>query len=56
MGMQPYQNYVMNAYFWFLVGILFRLPHLARAHEQKAVPSQAAAPVMQGIPAFARSR
>ena len=29
-GMQPYQNYVMNAYFWFLIGVLFRLPHLAR--------------------------
>jgi hypothetical protein len=29
-GMPPYQNYVMNAYLWLLVGVLFRLPHLAR--------------------------
>jgi hypothetical protein len=28
-GMAPYQNYVMNAYLWLLVGVLFRLPHLA---------------------------
>ena len=27
-GMQPYQNFVMNAYLWLLVGILFRLPTL----------------------------
>jgi hypothetical protein len=25
-GLPPYQNYVTNAYFWLLVGILFRLP------------------------------
>ena len=29
-GMAPYQNYVMNAYLWLLIGVLFRLPHLAR--------------------------
>ena len=54
MGMQPYQNYVMNAYFWLLVGVLFRLPHLARASQ--TVPAPVAAPVLQGLPAFARSR
>ena len=54
MGMQPYQNYVMNAYFWFLIGILFRLPHLARVPQ--TVPAQAAAPVVRGLPAFARGR
>lgn len=27
-GMQAYQNYVLNAYLWLLVGVLFRLPHL----------------------------
>ncbi len=27
-GMQPYQNYVLNAYFWLLVGVMFRLPTL----------------------------
>lgn len=32
-GMQPYQNYVFNAYLWLLVGILLRLPELtAQAH------------------------
>jgi hypothetical protein len=53
MGMQPYQNYIMNAYFWFLIGVLFRLPHLARAPQ--VVPSQAAVPMMRGVPVFARS-
>jgi hypothetical protein len=28
-GMAPYQNYVMNAYLWLLIGVLFRLPQLA---------------------------
>jgi O-antigen ligase len=27
-GLQPYQNFVLNAYLWLLVGILFRLPGL----------------------------
>lgn len=29
-GMQPYQNFVFNAYLWLLLGILFRLPALVR--------------------------
>jgi hypothetical protein len=53
-GIVYYQNYVMNAYFWFLVGILFRLPVLA----QKEQPVASPAPVVpsrvgQTIPAFA---
>jgi hypothetical protein len=28
-GMAPYQNYVMNAYLWLMLGVLFRLPYLA---------------------------
>jgi len=44
-GMAPYQNYVMNAYLWVLVGVLFRLPHLAR------VPQQAPSRLMVSIPA-----
>ncbi len=28
-GMQPYQDFVLNAYLWLLLGILFRLPKLA---------------------------
>ncbi len=30
-GMQPYQNYVFNAYLWLLAGVLLRLPDLAWA-------------------------
>ncbi len=29
-GIQAYQNFVINAYFWLLVGILFRLPDLVK--------------------------
>jgi hypothetical protein len=29
-GIQPYQNFVNNAYLWLLIGILFRLPKLAQ--------------------------
>jgi hypothetical protein len=32
-SLTPYQNFVVNAYFWLLVGILFRLPGLV-AEEQ----------------------
>jgi hypothetical protein len=28
-GLQPYQDFVLNAYFWLLLGVLFRLPKLA---------------------------
>jgi hypothetical protein len=28
-GIQPYEDFVLNAYFWLLLGILFRLPTLA---------------------------
>jgi hypothetical protein len=28
-GIQPYQDFIMNAYLWLLLGILFRLPKLA---------------------------
>jgi hypothetical protein len=30
-GMQAYQDFVLNAYLWLLLGILFRLPKLAEA-------------------------
>lgn len=32
-GMQAYQNFVLNAYLWLLLGILFRLPSLL-AHDE----------------------
>ncbi|HXN64168.1 MAG TPA: hypothetical protein VN862_02475 [Candidatus Acidoferrales bacterium] len=27
-GLDAYENYLMNAYLWLMVGVLFRLPHL----------------------------
>ena len=56
MGMAPYQNYVMNAYFWLLIGVLFRLPHLAK--QPQVVPSQVSVPALQSgfAAAYARSR
>jgi hypothetical protein len=53
-GMSPYQNYVMNAYCWILVGVLFRLPHLARS--EQAISVRAGAPQMVNAPAFVEER
>jgi hypothetical protein len=42
-GLQPYQNFVLNAYFWLLTGVLFRLPALNNpnpAHGAHALPRQ----------------
>jgi hypothetical protein len=39
-GMQAYQDFVMNAYLWLLLGILFRLPKL-ELDAQLAVPAPA---------------
>jgi hypothetical protein len=43
-GMQPYEDFVQNAYLWLLLGILFRLPTLAvsapLAAAQPGVPMQ----------------
>jgi hypothetical protein len=30
-----YQNFVVNAYFWLLVGVLFRLPDLVKQDTEK---------------------
>ena len=35
-GMQAYQDFLMNAYLWLLLGILFRLPGLGLAAQQAA--------------------
>jgi hypothetical protein len=32
-GIQGYQDFVMNAYLWLFLGVLFRLPHLKAATE-----------------------
>jgi len=40
-GIQPYQDFIMNAYLWLLLGILFRLPKLALdAQLAAAAPTQ----------------
>ena len=41
-GLVAYQNYLPNAYLWLFVGIVFRLPYLAKA-QQKSAATYAAA-------------
>lgn len=41
-GMAPYQNFVLNAYLWLLVGMLFSLPNLAAG---QMTPQVRAAPI-----------
>lgn len=36
-GMQPYQDFVLNAYLWLLLGILLRLPTLAASAQFAAI-------------------
>ncbi len=36
-GMQPYEDFVLNAYLWLLLGVLFRLPTLAVSVQCAAV-------------------
>jgi hypothetical protein len=36
-SMNPFQNYICNAYLWLMIGILFRLPTLASKSELPAV-------------------
>jgi hypothetical protein len=40
-GMQPYEDFVLNAYLWLLLGILFRLPTLALSAEFAALQQNA---------------
>jgi len=47
-GMAPYQDFVMNAYLWLLLGILFRLPTLAVSAQFAA--AQAELPMQQASP------
>jgi hypothetical protein len=35
-GMQAYEDFVLNAYLWLLLGILFRLPTLALSSQYAA--------------------
>jgi len=36
-GLAPYQNFVCNAYFWLLIGVLFRLPDILRNSPAPAI-------------------
>jgi hypothetical protein len=49
-GIQPYEDFVMNAYLWLLLGILFRLPTLAVSAKFAAAQTD-----LQMQPAFAQS-
>jgi hypothetical protein len=35
-GMQPYQDFVLNAFLWLQLGILFRLPSIALSAQFEA--------------------
>jgi len=36
-GMQPYQDFILNAYLWLLLGVLFRLPTIAVSAQFAAI-------------------
>ena len=38
-GIQAYQDFVLNAYLWILLGILFRLPKLALSAQAASTAS-----------------
>jgi hypothetical protein len=40
-GMQPYEDFVLNAYLWLMLGILWGLPTLAASASQKSLSFQA---------------
>ena len=43
-GIQAYEDFVLNAYLWLLLGILFRLPHIKLSTELDAARLAAAQP------------
>jgi hypothetical protein len=47
-AMNAYQNFLYNAYFWLLTGVLFRLPALAEAERDGAPGAAHAAEVRRG--------
>lgn len=46
-GIQAYEDYILNAYLWLLLGILFRLPHLKLSAEYAAAAKSAAEPQLR---------
>ena len=43
-GIQAYEDFVLNAYLWFLLGVLFRLPHIKVSAELEAAQLASALP------------
>ena len=43
-GIQAYEDFVLNAYFWLLLGVLFRLPHIKASIEYAAAEHALAQP------------
>ncbi len=39
-GLNTYQNFVMNAYLWLLIGVLYRLPRMKLMAQPAKVPVQ----------------
>jgi hypothetical protein len=37
LAMQPYEDFVLSAYLWLLLGVLFRLPTLAVSAQYAAI-------------------
>jgi hypothetical protein len=44
LGLQPYQDFILNAYLWLLLGILFRLPTISLDKQSSAQPVKVANP------------
>jgi hypothetical protein len=47
-GMQSYEDFLLNAYFWLLLGVLFRLPTIALS-SQFAANAPAAQPQLRWV-------
>jgi hypothetical protein len=43
-GIQPYEDFVLNAFLWLLLAMLSRLPHIKVSAEMAAMESAAAQP------------
>jgi hypothetical protein len=48
-GIQTYEDFILNAYFWLLIGILFRLPHIKASTEQAVIEKALAQPQQRWI-------
>lgn len=53
-SLSTYQNFILNAYFWILTGVLFRLPHLAQ--QPQAAPAPATVGRRAVVPVMAAGR